>query len=181
MMHDDDLVRIILSLRNEVRSLRRAVQGMQRFGTVHSVDGDERRVQLRLAGEGGSEFLSPKRPWADFAGAEKSWRPPSEGQQMLMLSPFGDMRQGIAVPLTFSNANPAPTSALDARILSAFGDGLIGFTAGGDEAQVFAGKVDLGAAGGQRVARVGDKVEVKTGSSAGLWPIVEGSDRVFAA
>ena len=180
-MSDRDLVQIILALREEVRSLRRSVQGMQRFGTVHAVDGEARRVQLRLAGEDGSEFLSPKRPWADFAGAEKSWRPPSEGQQMLMLSPFGDMRQGVAVPLTFSNANPAPSSALDARILSSFGGGLIGFTGGGDEAQVFAGRVDLGASGGKRVARVGDKVHVQSGSSTGLWPIVEGSDKVFAA
>lgn len=180
-MSDRDLVHIILALREEVRSLRRSVQGMQRFGTVHAVDGDARRVQLKLAGEDGAEFLSPKRPWADFAGAEKSWRPPSEGQQMLMLSPFGDMRQGVAVPLTFSNANPAPSSSLDARIMSAFGGGLIGFTGGGDEAQVFAGRVDLGAGGGQRVARVGDKVHVATGSSAGLWPIVEGSEKVYAA
>lgn len=180
-MSDRDLVEIILSLREEVRSLRRAVQGVQRFGTVHDVDGDTRRVQLRLAGEDGSEFLSPKRPWADFAGNEKSWRPPSKGQQMLMLSPFGDMRQGVAVPLTFSNTNPAPTSALDARILSSFGGGLIGFTDGGAEAQLFAGRVDLGASGGKRVARVGDKVHVQSGSSTGFWPIVEGSDKVFAA
>ena len=180
-MSDRDLVQIILALREEVRSLRRSVQGMQRFGTVHAVDGESRRVQLRLAGENGSEFLSPKRPWADFAGDEKSWRPPSEGQQMLMLSPFGDMRQGVAVPLTFSNANPAPSSALDARILSAFGGGLIGFTNGGGEAQMFADRVDLGAPGGKRVARVGDRVHVQSGSSTGFWPIVEGSDKVYAA
>ena len=41
--------------------------------------------------------------------------------------------------------------------------------------------VRLGGSGGQRVARVGDNVQVGGGSSAGLWPIVDGSDRVTAA
>lgn len=36
------------------------------------------------------------------------------------------------------------------------------------------------AGGGPRVARVGDRVEVGGGSSAGLWPIVEGSGHVTA-
>lgn len=41
--------------------------------------------------------------------------------------------------------------------------------------------VHLGAEGGPRVARIGDKVQVGSGSSAGLWPIVEGSSKVRAA
>jgi len=41
--------------------------------------------------------------------------------------------------------------------------------------------VHLGAEGGPRVARIGDRVEVGSGSSAGLWPIVEGSDKVSCA
>lgn len=40
--------------------------------------------------------------------------------------------------------------------------------------------VSLGDEGGAAVARVGDRVDVGGGSSAGLWPIVEGSDKVTA-
>ncbi|RKD67960.1 MULTISPECIES: hypothetical protein [unclassified Rhizobium] len=40
--------------------------------------------------------------------------------------------------------------------------------------------VQLGGDGGQRVARIGDRVNVARGSSAGFWPIVEGSASVFA-
>lgn len=40
--------------------------------------------------------------------------------------------------------------------------------------------VELGGEGGKKVARVGDKVDVGSGSSAGLWPIVEGSNTVKA-
>ncbi|MEE9357460.1 phage baseplate assembly protein V [Candidatus Vondammii sp. HM_W22] len=38
--------------------------------------------------------------------------------------------------------------------------------------------IHLAGEGGGRIARVGDKVEVGGGSSAGLWPIVEGSEKV---
>ena len=41
--------------------------------------------------------------------------------------------------------------------------------------------VHLGAEGGAKVARIGDKVNVTFGSSAGLHPIVEGSSKVRAA
>jgi len=41
---------------------------------------------------------------------------------------------------------------------------------------VKAEKIDLGDTGGPKVARIGDRVHVESGSSAGLWKIVEGSD-----
>ena len=41
--------------------------------------------------------------------------------------------------------------------------------------------VHLGTTGGARIARVGDRVQVGSGSSAGLWPIVEGSEMVRSA
>lgn len=40
--------------------------------------------------------------------------------------------------------------------------------------------IRLGGGGGAAVARVGDLVQVGGGSSAGLWPIVSGSDQVRA-
>ncbi|MQX36811.1 phage baseplate assembly protein V [Roseospira navarrensis] len=40
--------------------------------------------------------------------------------------------------------------------------------------------VHLGEEDGPRVARIGDRVQVGSGSSAGLWPIVEGSTIVRA-
>ncbi|PCJ57844.1 MAG: hypothetical protein COA65_08850 [Rhodospirillaceae bacterium] len=40
--------------------------------------------------------------------------------------------------------------------------------------------IHLAGVGGPAVARIGDNVNVATGSSAGLWPIVEGSAKVKA-
>ena len=38
--------------------------------------------------------------------------------------------------------------------------------------------ISFGGEGGAKVARIGDRVNVGSGSSSGLWPIVEGSDKV---
>lgn len=54
--------------------------------------------------------------------------------------------------------------------------GAITVTAGG-AVTVDAASIAL-QGGGAKVARVGDRVNVGSGSSAGLWPIVEGSDTV---
>ena len=43
------------------------------------------------------------------------------------------------------------------------------------------GNADLGGSGGRPVARVGDKVEITGGSSAGQWPIISGSSLVKSA
>jgi uncharacterized Zn-binding protein involved in type VI secretion len=43
------------------------------------------------------------------------------------------------------------------------------------------GNVDLGGSGGQPIARIGDKVEITGGSSAGQWPIISGSSKVKSA
>jgi phage baseplate assembly protein V len=45
---------------------------------------------------------------------------------------------------------------------------------------VISDDISLGGEGGAKVARVGDLVNVGSGSSAGQWPIVGGSDKVKA-
>jgi phage baseplate assembly protein V len=48
-------------------------------------------------------------------------------------------------------------------------------------ATIEADTVNLGGNGGAGVARIGDRVQIGSGSSAGMWPIVEGSGKVSAA
>ena len=45
---------------------------------------------------------------------------------------------------------------------------------------VISDDISLGGEGGERLARVGDMVRVVSGSSAGDWPIVSGSNKVTA-
>lgn len=181
MPGDAELVRVILGLQADIAALKRMAAGSLRFGTVKAVDAENKRVQMLLSNADGREFLSPWRPWGEIAGEEKSWRPPTEGQQMMLVAPHGDMRQGVALPLTFSDARPSPSSDPEVRILSQFGGAKVLFDGGGARAELSAERVDLGGPGGKRVARLGDRVSIATGSSAGLWPIVEASQSVFAS
>ncbi|WP_201415117.1 phage baseplate assembly protein V [Mesorhizobium sp. J8] len=181
MTMDAELVKVILGLQADIAALKRMVAGNLRFGTVKKVDHAAHRVQLLLSDANGREFLSPLRPWGEIAGNEKSWRPPTEGQQMMLVAPHGDMRQAVALPLTYSDQNAAPSSDPGTRILSKFGGASMLFDGGGDRAELSASRIDLGAAEGKKVARVGDKVHVMSGSSTGFWPIVEGSSKVYAA
>ncbi|RWF80060.1 MAG: hypothetical protein EOQ35_19330, partial [Mesorhizobium sp.] len=89
LMHDTELVKVILGLQADIAALKRMVAGNLRFGTVKKVDHDTKRVQLLLSDANGREFLSPLRPWGEIAGTEKSWRPPTQGQQMMLVAPHG--------------------------------------------------------------------------------------------
>lgn len=69
-----------------------------------------------------------------------------------------------------------------------FAFGEVTLTIEGDSVRVQAPRVvvdaeavELGGEGGQPVARIGDEVDVISGSSRGRWKIVTGSDRVRAA
>ncbi|TIL50367.1 MAG: hypothetical protein E5Y89_31620, partial [Mesorhizobium sp.] len=70
-------------------------------------------------------------PWGEIAGNEKSWRPPTQGQQMMLVAPHGDMRQAVALPMTYSDQNAAPSSDPGTRILSKFGGAAMLFDGGG--------------------------------------------------
>ncbi|RVC60867.1 hypothetical protein EN759_30235, partial [Mesorhizobium sp. M00.F.Ca.ET.038.03.1.1] len=103
LMHDPELVKVILGLQADIAAIKRMVAGNLRFGTVKKVDHEAKRAQLLLSDANGREFLSPLRPWAEIAGDEKSWRPPTDGQQMMLVASHGDMRQAVLLPMTFSD------------------------------------------------------------------------------
>ncbi len=193
-------MRAIIDLNNRLSALERRLAGSMRHGPVEEVNIEEGWVRLNL-GEGDSgPLLSPKIPYAQVAGALKVHSPPSVGQQMTVFSPTGDMRQGVAMPLTWSDnekdphdgANPVITYGSvkveiqdDAAVVTTSGatisisGGDVTVTADGP-VTVNSSEVRLGGGGGERVARLGDHVNVTYGSSAGLHPIVEAAEKVWA-
>lgn len=192
------LGRMIARMVARIDALERRFETSQQHGTVHEVDTAKSRVRLKLGEVNGEPVIGPWVPYAQVAGAVKAHVPPSVGQQMTAVSPSGDPRQAIALPMTFSNANPSPGSSADPVIT--YGD--FTFTLEPDrltvkgpnvdvqcerahveaaEVLVESPSVDLGDDGGQPVARIGDRVHVQIGSSQGFWPIVEGSSKVRAA
>ncbi len=129
--------------------------------------------------EDGSGFKSGLVPQAAITSGE--WRfdaPANEGAQGYLISPDGDPAQGMFFPCLPSNENPNASTELGTLRLR--GPNNIALTIKDGVVTIEANSIELGGSGGPRVARIGDRVEVKTGSSAGLWKIVEGSEVVTA-
>lgn len=133
--------REFIRLAQRVADLERRVRGMCRYGTVEEVDPGAGTVRLKL-GEGadGNPFLTAPIPYAQTAGAVKFHNPPSKGQQMVAMSPDGDLRQALAQPMGFSSSNPSPSGAGDQHVMT-FG-GFTG-TMTGDALKIEAPKVEF--------------------------------------
>lgn len=127
---------IIEQLAAEVADLRRQVSALNRMGVVESVDPAAGTVVLSLA-EG---FSSPPIPYSQIGGALSVHAPPSPGQQMMVFSPNGDARDGLAMPATFGGANSSPGDSSSENVLT-FGD--VKMTLTGSGVQIESGGVTV--------------------------------------
>ncbi len=176
----------IVAQRADIEQLKSLFGRALKVGPVEVVD-PAKGFRIKL-GEGadGAPFLSPFYPHPESGGATSTWMPLSKGQIVGVINPGGDPRRGVLLRGGFSDENPPPSSSLDENKLQFGGvtmtinqDGTVTLDAA-LKVIVNAPSIELGGEGGKKVARIGDKVDVGSGSSAGLWPIVEGSDVVSA-
>lgn len=88
-----------------------------RKGVIQSVD-----LGAGLAVFETGEVVSPPLPWVEaFAGLFRSWSPPSEGEQAILLCPEGDIEGGIILRGLTSNQFPKPSDTADHSIHGAEG------------------------------------------------------------
>ena len=188
-----------------VNDLGRRLANIIRIGTIFEIDFEAAKARVKI-GDLETDFL----PWVNSnSGNNNSWNPPEMDEQVIVLSPSGELNQGVILPSLYKNntsdelANIQSVTYKDGSKVSFDHDagsltldlqgslnldikGSATITVAGN-AQIEAAKVtlkgdvDLGGSGGQPVARVGDKVEITAGSSAGQWSIISGSGKVKAA
>jgi phage baseplate assembly protein V len=92
------------SMNAELLELTRLLHNMIRFGTIAEVANGRARVRLS------PKLTTTWLRWAALrAGDARSWWPPSVGEQVVLLSPGGDLTAGVIVPAIYSNAFPAPS------------------------------------------------------------------------
>lgn len=179
-----DLAKILAEMRRVISELHRRQGNMIRAGRVVEVDPAAGTVRIDI-GADGEELITPPIRWPERAGDRRSWNPPTVGEDMTVLSPTGEIGVGsFATYGGFTSGTPAPSNRGDAAV---FAFGSVTITVEGALVRVQAphvvidaDTVDLGGEGGQPVARIGDEVEVTSGSSAGRWKIVTGSNVVNA-
>jgi phage baseplate assembly protein V len=82
-----------------------------RRGTIDSVDLSNATAVAKVG-----EVLSPPLPWTELAGDFSTWCPPSEGEQIILLCPEGDIAGAVILRGIHSNANPPPITGRRLRI-----------------------------------------------------------------
>lgn len=102
----------------EVSDLKRRIDSSVRHGVVSDVDAKKHRVRLKIGGTEQEPQKSPWVPYGQIAGKVKLHSPPSVGQQMTIFAPTGDFRQGVAMPLTWSDQNKSPSEKPDEHVLT---------------------------------------------------------------
>lgn len=124
------LDQILVDILRRQAEIERRQDGMVKQGTVAEVDPKAGTVRIRYGGTDEEPFLSPPIPYTQTAGALKVHAPPSVGQQMTVISGSGDFRQGLAVPMTWSDANKSPSEKGDENVITF---GALTIEARGDE------------------------------------------------
>ncbi|MEA1606153.1 phage baseplate assembly protein V [Pseudomonas spirodelae] len=88
---------------NDLATLARLLENLIRFGTIAAVQMTPPRVKV-LTGTLTTAWL----PWLNpRAGADREWNPPTAGEQVLLLSPSGQLANGVAITGLFSEHIPA--------------------------------------------------------------------------
>lgn len=93
----------------QLSDLFRRQENLIRRGTVAELDLGAARLRVKI-GDTETDWV----PWMTLrAGTDRSWAPPSVGEQVLLLSESGDYRNGIALFGIYQTAHPAPDSDRD--------------------------------------------------------------------
>jgi|SRR5450830_362868 len=89
----------------QLAELFRLIANLLRIGVVEQIDGKRARIRI---GKNLTNWL----PWfAIRAGNTRTWSQPSIGEQVMVLSPGGDLTAGIVLPAIYSDAHDAPTTS----------------------------------------------------------------------
>lgn len=88
---------------NDLATLARLLENLIRFGTIAAVQMKPPRVQVKTG-----TLTTAWLPWlSPRAGEDQEWNPPTEGEQVLLLSPSGQLANGVAITGLFSDHIPA--------------------------------------------------------------------------
>ncbi|WP_028696128.1 phage baseplate assembly protein V [Pseudomonas cremoricolorata] len=87
----------------ELATLHRLLENLIRLGTIAEVQHRPPRVTVSTG-----DLITTWLPWiAGRAGADQEWDPPTAGEQVLLLSPSGQLANGFVITGLFSDALPA--------------------------------------------------------------------------
>ena len=84
--------------------INRRLSNIARMGTISELSDETARVRVRI-GQLHTDWL----PWFTHrAGSDRSWWAPEPGEQVMVISPGGDLSQGVVLPAIYQNDHPSP-------------------------------------------------------------------------
>jgi|TARA_R110002012_G_scaffold321621_2_gene550180 phage baseplate assembly protein V len=108
---------------NNVAEILRLIQNLLRLGAIAEVDHGVPNERLPAVRVRSGELLTGWLPWAGGrAGTTRDWNPPTVGEQVMILSPGGDLANGVAMPSLFQLSAQPPTND-PGKIARQFPDG----------------------------------------------------------
>lgn len=92
-----------------INEAHRLISNLIRVGVVEELDAKTARVKVKVGG-----FVTDWLPWAtQRAGATRTWSAPRKGEQVVLLSPYGDPSQGVVLTSIYQDDHPAPSDSQD--------------------------------------------------------------------
>lgn len=93
--------------------IARLIENLLRLGTVAETQhGKPPRVRVRTGG-----ITTDWLPWAERrAGRTRTWSPPTKGEQVLLFSPSGDLRNAVVLTGIPTDANDVPSHSQDETV-----------------------------------------------------------------
>jgi len=86
-----------------VAELNRRVANLVCFGTIVELDLAQARAKVQLS----TDRITAALPWLTFrAASDMTWWAPEVGEQVLVLSPSGELGSGVILPALYSTAMP---------------------------------------------------------------------------
>lgn len=96
---------------NNVAELLRLIENLLRFGAIAEVDHGAPGERLPAVRVRSGALLTGWLPWAGGrAGTTRDWNPPTVGEQVMILSPGGDLANGVAMPSLFQLSAQPPSN-----------------------------------------------------------------------
>lgn len=93
--------------------LSRMIENLIRIGKIEEIDLSGKCCRVRTG-----KLLTNWLPWiTDRAGTTRTWNPPTVGEQVLLLSPSGELGGGLVLTGLFSTAHPAPSDSAAEHII----------------------------------------------------------------
>ena len=162
----------------EFSDISRRLKNIVRLGKVYEVDYTAAKARIKCG-----EILTDWLPFAtNRAAATSCWNPPKVGEQVVVLSPEGDLSQGVVLSSIYQKRFSAPSKEKEVTMIK-FSDGSkIEYDSSSHKLKIDTKKLELVGEGGELLSLLSDALDIiansKTPTLMGSQLSIENSTKL---